>query len=634
MKQFTFFPTPYPDEMFYSVLCRYHQRSGAPPCTRMSRSMWGKRVSVNILLAQSLGQIAQFIPTQTGLTAHYFAVNNTVYPFLKPLMTEERGQQLLRLLESSQQEIQQAYLSSGLAKSGSPKWQFLRCCEKCWQEDIHKYGEVYWHRLHQLPGILMCPIHSIPTRNTTVFLSDTNVKFHLASPGLITNETVPVYSSDTAEMLTNLAGDAAWLMRHGEKLPSSKIMFALFDQLLCLKGYRRLGGSGMKVAVFHAELLEFYGSDVLAALCVGSNVVAPWSQLVITRTENLLYPMYYLLLMRFLANSAKVFYTCQHETVHPYGEGPWPCRNPVCPHYLQNAIKDLKANLSLSSRHPLTFQCLHCGFTYRHRHPFSKESPLTGKLSIINRGWLWMETFQKLVEDGTPFYRIAEILHCPLNSVKQLAVEQGFLLTDKESPERNYHYSRSSVENSSQDSVEPPVYRHIWLQAMRAHPDASRTFLMRQYPMAYRWLSSNDREWYEAYTPVPARGKSRNWAAKDEETLRKCKAAVEYIRNMPGRPVWINRRSIEKYGGIQLYKNLADGKLPKTQAYLDEVMESNDEWRKKKIQWAVAELINEGKSLYFYQIKIRAAVAPETLKRFADFVNECIIQQMKNEYPT
>jgi len=614
--------------MFYSVLGRYHMRSGDPSCTRLSRALWGKRTGVNLLLSQSLGQIANFIPSQTGLTAHYFAVHNTIYPFLKPLIPEERGQRVLRLLESDRQEEEQAYLLSGLPTSKSPRWQFFRYCPDCWRDDIYNYGEPYWHRLHQLPGFLACPIHGKPILNSTVFLSDTRTKYHLASFSAASNEAPPTYSEATAEMLANLAGDAAWLMQNGSLLLTSEKTHELFDQLLRLKAFRSLGGGRTKAPELHAALLDYYGSETLDALGVKSERVTPWTQLLYYTKDKLLYPMYYLLLMRFLAGSAEDFYTKEYGTAHPYGEGPWPCRNHVCPYYLRDVIENLPV-VSRGSRHHATFCCPHCGFSYRRKQPPPKrEQYYTGQIVIEDRGWLWMETFKKLMAEGVPYYHIVKTLHCYFNTVKQLAVEQGFLPEDKGPPNTVYHYPKAT--KGPRLPKPKPDYRLLWLQAMQENPGATRSVLIDLHPVVYQWLRANDKVWYEANSPPSQKQKAIDWSAKDEDHLAKAQKAVAYLQSLPGRPAWINRRAIEKYGGItNIYVDLASGRMPKTQAYLETNLESNDDWSKRKIQWAVAEMIKEGKPLYFPQIQIKATVLPETIERLADFTHECIMQQMK-----
>lgn len=37
----------------------------------------------------------------------------------------------------------------------------LRFCPKCIEYDIRVFGEPYWHRKHQVPGVTVCSIHKI-----------------------------------------------------------------------------------------------------------------------------------------------------------------------------------------------------------------------------------------------------------------------------------------------------------------------------------------------------------------------------------------------------------------------------------------------------------------------------------------
>ncbi|MDF9409681.1 TniQ family protein [Pelotomaculum isophthalicicum JI] len=120
-----FFPTPYPDEIFYSVLCRYHNRSGNPAFVSTAKTIWGKKISANLYLPQSLGKVALRIPSETGLTAEYFATRNTIYPFLKPFLSKERGLQVLELLKS---EAQSGIMAYQLCRFQNRQWKFMTNC--------------------------------------------------------------------------------------------------------------------------------------------------------------------------------------------------------------------------------------------------------------------------------------------------------------------------------------------------------------------------------------------------------------------------------------------------------------------------------------------------------------------------
>ena len=176
----------------------------------------------------------------------------------------------------------------------------------------------------------------------------------------------------------------------------------------------------------------------------------------------------------------------------------------------------------------------------------------------------------------------------------------------------------------------PNYYREQWLQAIEDNPELSRSFLIKQYPEIYKWLRENDIDWYEEHSPVSQKYMIRDWACADNDSFDKARAAVDYLKSLPGRPVWINQRSIEKYGGLNnFYNNLKNGYLPKTQAYLDEALESADEWRKRKIQWAVKELYEAGKNLHLPQIQIKASISHEYFVPLEAFARDCIEQLRK-----
>ena len=70
-----FFPTPYPDELFYSVLCRYKLRSGNPASRTVIEELYGIRKSSSVMTPHYFERIASLIPAHTGLTAEYFIHN-------------------------------------------------------------------------------------------------------------------------------------------------------------------------------------------------------------------------------------------------------------------------------------------------------------------------------------------------------------------------------------------------------------------------------------------------------------------------------------------------------------------------------------------------------------------------------
>jgi hypothetical protein len=428
----------------------------------------------------------------------------------------------------------------------------------------------------------------------------------------------------------NIAEDAAWIMKNSAALSFSETTFDIYDQLLRLKGYRSLSGRKNQNRLLDKDICEFYGQEILDILSVHSQGVTPWSARIMQKPNTLIYPVCDLLLMRFLAGSAKDFFTKKHGMAHPYGAGPWPCRNPICPYHLKDVITYLPVT-SHDSRHEVTFICPHCGFSYRRSREKQKDKQYSGQINKVNYGWLWMASFKEMMESGTPIMQIAEKLQCGFQTVKRVGVEMGFYTADQLPKKKTISYYKSKpIPKHISKPTSKEYYREQWIQAIKDNPGLSRSFLIKRYSEIYKWLRENDVDWYEENSPDSKRYMVSDWTDADNDSLEKARKAVSYLKSLPGRPVWINRRSVEKYGGLNnLYKNLDNGYLPKTQAYLNEALETDNEWRKRKIQWAVKELYDADKNLQLSQIQTKASISHEYFVQLEPFIRGCIEQLQK-----
>ena len=76
-----FFPTPYPDELWYSVICRYHIRSGNPSVKYSIRELYGaNHINVPVELCGALSPLLDALPTK-DLTAKDIIMQHTLYPY-------------------------------------------------------------------------------------------------------------------------------------------------------------------------------------------------------------------------------------------------------------------------------------------------------------------------------------------------------------------------------------------------------------------------------------------------------------------------------------------------------------------------------------------------------------------------
>jgi len=141
------------------------------------------------------------------------------------------------------------------------------------------------------------------------------------------------------------------------------------------------------------------------------------------------------------------------------------------------------------------------------------------------------------------------------------------------------------------------------------------------------WLRKNDLEWYEENSP-PARYAHFDWAACDAETLEAVRSAVEKLLGTEGRPKWISRHAVVTATGCHRLSNRkALFRMPRTAAYLDKNLESNDGWRKRKIVWAIGTLREQGIQVTLNRIAIKASISPEKFGPLASFATEKLNQE-------
>lgn len=150
--------------------------------------------------------------------------------------------------------------------------------------------------------------------------------------------------------------------------------------------------------------------------------------------------------------------------------------------------------------------------------------------------------------------------------------------------------------------------REKWLQLIAENPGANRSQLKEKGKGLHTWIYRYDRDWYNKVTPKAALGKKKtgviDWNKRDEECLRLAKEAVEIILHRKGKPIRITPSSIRNTLGLGSWFH--NKKLVRTQRYLKEMKEDIDEFRIRKIKWAIAEISKNDGVLTPYKVQLYA----------------------------
>ena len=160
-----YFPTPYPDELWYSVIARYHTHSGALSWQATMKALFGDARDTDVgsfFPNNSIHQILEQLPPDF-LSAQEVALQHTLLPFLMRFQSQEKKAAILEAFLAGE-DMRPRYLRA----TRDIKPRSMRYCPVCVREDTQTYGEPYWHREHQIGLMPLCPRHRCRLRDKPI----------------------------------------------------------------------------------------------------------------------------------------------------------------------------------------------------------------------------------------------------------------------------------------------------------------------------------------------------------------------------------------------------------------------------------------------------------------------------------
>ena len=159
-----YLPELYPDESFYSWLCRYFIHSGHALYSSVLQEFFCKRSDTPSKeftgpLNEDAKKVIQNVASLRDIILH-----NTLVPQYARFLSLADKQEAMRHMEYDYCDPH--FLFPVLVREEEDA--FLRYCPACAQEDRETYGETCWHRKHQLRGVNLCYKHGCLLEHSTV----------------------------------------------------------------------------------------------------------------------------------------------------------------------------------------------------------------------------------------------------------------------------------------------------------------------------------------------------------------------------------------------------------------------------------------------------------------------------------
>ena len=156
--------------------------------------------------------------------------------------------------------------------------------------------------------------------------------------------------------------------------------------------------------------------------------------------------------------------------------------------------------------------------------------------------------------------------------------------------------------------------RDIWLNLQQKNSKLSKTEIRKLAPDVYTWLYRCDHAWLNENSPKLQKPKASvnkvDWNARDEEILVRVKSTVEQLLQVP-KPVRITIGRIGVSLGLKALLEKHLDKLPYTNAYLNSVIETVEDFQIRRIEWAIAFLEKEGEEVKEWKILRLAALGKD-----------------------
>lgn len=607
MNMLHWFPTPYPDELLYSVLARYHVWSGntSPKMTveelfgkRTVRSVWDLPANLNDLLSQ-LGSY---------WNADQLINNHTMYPYYAAFLLPKQATQVKKsMIDGDGSTI---HTRIGATASNVKVKTHLWVCSDCIGDDMEIYGETYWRRVHQAPGVFICPKHETILEETIVSAKAQNQHEFIVATPEVQRTIISLNGLNKEEILLLfvISNKSDSLLNNTHLQANDNTIRSKYLELLKRKGYASVNGMVKRDRLYQSFRAEFSDRCLKLLQSPVKFEETDWLTMIFQKHRKSFHPLRHLLVMIFLETDLDHLFG--KKEYQPFGKGPWLCLNTACPNHHKPVVKDLSVTICYDTRKPVgTFSC-DCGFVFSRRGPDQSKEDQYRVGTIKEYGHVWKAKLTELVNEGNSLTDISRKMQADRATIKKYAAKLELKVPWK-LPKVEKKEANETLENFESQLYER---KNQWLTIQEQYPEKSKTELRKMVPDVYAYLYRNDRDWLNTHSPVKKRTHPSyqrvDWEKRDKELLKQVRKVIQNWEDNVEKPSKITITSIgRKLNELSLLQKKG-GKLPKTMDYIEKVSEDTVTFQKRRVEFTLQKLSKENEPILEWKVYKKAGLGP------------------------
>ncbi|MCL6606129.1 MAG: TnsD family transposase [Paenibacillus sp.] len=550
----------YPDELVYSFCSRIHFYSGNQIVRKTTNRLFGNaEKTIHILWPTRLDYFSN--NCQLGLSTSELVTKHTLFPYYTKFLSKEKSNKIFEaIVYGISRSNPSAYL--GLNQNNVSR---LHLCPLCAKEDISNFGEPYWHRSHHLPGSKVCYKHNVylltecPLCNES-FANTSNKELNITPMFCNNGHSLEfVIENDNMDLLL-IAQENNFLLTSDRNI-SRQFVFNKFIEYAKVKEYQNVQSTIILYDKLFPDFIKRFPKpflDLIGITITGDQIKG--INRIFWRREKPIHTLYVLLLMIFFGGTSEDFLS-QEIRYTPFGEGPWPCLNKLCPEFSKKVIETVELKNTRHFAKPRgLFKCAECGFFYSRLGSDDNHRDIYQYDLILETGEVWDSKFEELISNdivflnemveelgvGRVFLRLKlkeifgkfNLTQMRMGTIKQLRRNRiieivrsnpGITLTkitkidpklikwmqayDVDWLRENVRYTRMKI--SLEDR------RNDFLEILQRYPNATKKELKQINPRNYVWLNTHDKNWTVEQLPQRVIRKSeKNLEERREQFLR------------------------------------------------------------------------------------------------------------------
>ncbi|MCT4596030.1 MAG: TnsD family transposase [Anaeromicrobium sp.] len=306
------FPLLYKDSLLYDIISRYRRMNGIISTKALVKDLYGKEVTLtSIYFPPHISGIVSNLPYTSKITEDIIIKNHTMYPFYTAFLSPDKSKEIYDAMSVSNGHS--FFNKVGICSSQIRMNKYLKFCPICFKEDMKKYGESYWRRLHQIPGVFYCLEHECELLDSDVTPINCRVQYSCAyEETCVDIGENKIINPRFKELNLQLIRQVNYLLRNDVERKELDFIIDFYIDRLRDRGLTASSGA-IYMKEFQREFVNFYSHEYLQLLQSDIDIEKEynWLRVFIRHNGKNRNPLRHLLLLQFLGVEVKHLFQCK-----------------------------------------------------------------------------------------------------------------------------------------------------------------------------------------------------------------------------------------------------------------------------------------------------------------------------------